>query len=100
MNRRPPSSTRTDTLFPSTTLFRSLVAGAEWSVSTVAMRSSASPNPAVRDAEAGGDSTERFLVKSLDPVQSPCIVVALPESQRQHQRVRRDRKSTRLNSSH
>src|SRR3546814_2186846 len=29
MIRRPPRSTRTDTLFPYTTLFRSLVAGAE-----------------------------------------------------------------------
>src|SRR3546814_7927769 len=29
MIRRPPRSSRTDTLFPSTTLFRSLVAGAD-----------------------------------------------------------------------
>src|SRR3546814_1051063 len=29
MIRRPPGSTRTDTLFPYTTLFRSLLAGAE-----------------------------------------------------------------------
>src|SRR3546814_16338609 len=29
MNRRPPSSTRTDTLFPYTTLFRSVRAGVE-----------------------------------------------------------------------
>src|SRR3546814_19252368 len=30
MIRRPPRSTRTDTLFPYTTLFRSMLAGASW----------------------------------------------------------------------
>src|SRR3546814_3619495 len=30
MIRRPPSSTRTDTLFPYTTLFRSLISLTEW----------------------------------------------------------------------
>src|SRR3546814_15431905 len=32
MIRRPPRSTRTDTLFPYTTLFRSWTAGAGWSI--------------------------------------------------------------------
>src|SRR3546814_300414 len=34
MTRRPPRSTRTDTLFPYTTLFRSLTAGVALSLST------------------------------------------------------------------
>src|SRR3546814_12638450 len=30
MSRRPPNSTRTDTLFPYTTLFRSMLASRDW----------------------------------------------------------------------
>src|SRR3546814_2640808 len=37
MNRRPPRSTRTDTLFPYTTLFRSLVGGCVAGLETTAL---------------------------------------------------------------
>src|SRR3546814_18438558 len=72
MIRRPPRSTRTDTLFPYTTLFRSTVAEFE-----------------VRYLELGTDpGNDR-------PVLAPVELERLSRSEGQ-----RDRKSTRLNSSH
>src|SRR3546814_18062784 len=77
MIRRPPRSTRTDTLFPYTTLFRSLRARCR---------------PAARGATAvtgrrrqpGGDQAHHRADQSGGGVAVPCP----------------DRKSTRLNSSH
>src|SRR3546814_15083790 len=69
MIRRPPRSTRTDTLFPYTTLFRSAVSRRRRTGSASRCRSCAS-------SADGGSPRQR----------------SLPE--------RRDRKSTRLNSSH
>src|SRR3546814_17098286 len=48
MIRRPPRSTRTDTLFPYTTLFRSLLAALAW---PAAHARDAAPQPAPRSEE-------------------------------------------------
>src|SRR3546814_18338101 len=76
MIRQPPRSTRPDTLFPYTTLFRSIAGSG-----------------AARQSRAAGRV-------ALAPVRS-VVVHAQPE--RAHcppRQCRRDRKSTRLNSSH
>src|SRR3546814_17808509 len=87
MIRRPPRSTRTDTLFPYTTLFRSLLSRSD-------RRRSA--------AEHHG----------LVAVQEDAVFDVIFDGARQHQAFdvaadggelvgrQRDRKSTRLNSSH
>src|SRR3546814_11423480 len=72
MIRRPPRSTRTDTLFPYTTLFRSMMALSKVS-------------PAIT-----------FVVK----VHLLTVEFCVPAVREQRQRVVVDRKSTRLNSSH
>src|SRR3546814_13938784 len=87
MIRRPPRSTRTDTLFPYTTLFRS-----EGDVDVVGV--------ALRGRREDG---LRQLVALLQPRRERLTVhgagprVLLPGRPRQ---VAADRKSTRLNSSH
>src|SRR3546814_1384296 len=54
MIRRPPRSTRTDTLFPYTTLFRSAAAGYSGQSDACAARYSARPHPEkVRRSTAG-----------------------------------------------
>src|SRR3546814_2766906 len=57
MIRRPPRSTRTDTLFPYTTLFRSLVEGARQVADLVTPRRAdhARPEVALADPLGGGD---------------------------------------------
>src|SRR3546814_16151923 len=90
--RRPPRSTRTDTLFPSTTLFRS-------------------PDHALHLAT---EADEIFLLVLGDLI-APIALARFPDMARhreadaaifaEHDRAvrlerRRDRKSTRLNSSH
>src|SRR3546814_13093645 len=98
MIRRPPRSTRTDTLFPYTTLFRSDleqadVAGARHMRATAQLR--------------------RIIVVSLAHRQHPHFVAVLFAEQRHRAGLDRlvvahhgyadryvDRKSTRLNSSH
>src|SRR3546814_17557703 len=80
MLRRPPRSTRTDTLFPYTTLFRSLAAGYPVAaLNRVSLRDDA-PALALRGiamAQLGDLDRARALMR----------------------RAARDRKSTRLNSS-
>src|SRR3546814_12849029 len=99
MIRRPPRSTRTDTLFPYTTLFRSdaeLVVGA----GEVLLRRSAR-EAAIESAHHLG-AQEGLLRVSLRDREDRHAVVERP-----HVLVRlhtladgKDRKSTRLNSSH
>src|SRR3546814_16187315 len=92
MIRRPPRSTRTDTLFPYTTLFRS-------------------PADAI-DKAAIGNAHDPLAVGDLDPlfVRIPADPAA-PEHARRRRAlagehldpgdlIELDRKSTRLNSSH
>src|SRR3546814_13514947 len=97
MQRRPPRSTRTDTLFPYTTLFRStkrrafLPVGGQRSLGRAAA-------PAKGQADAGRDAQPFAPARLSDPVmlhldlpfrwRAPSLATPL------------DRKSTRLNSSH
>src|SRR3546814_13207167 len=76
MIRRPPRSTRTDTLFPYTTLFRSIPAAPP-------------PDPAAWVRSNCVDMDEELSLQAApDPLRSERANMA------------RDRKSTRLNSSH
>src|SRR3546814_20703988 len=83
MFRRPPRSTLTDTLFPYTTLFRSLVNRATTNIGA---------NQSLRILNTGfggSDFPSKLFVEQLAirAVMRPSMAV-------------RDRKSTRLNSSH
>src|SRR3546814_2968956 len=110
MIRRPPRSTRTDTLFPYTTLFRSFVAAEEVDVDAFAEAAEGGEEPsrpggvAVAEVLAGpphtieGDCVRRLAVAERRPALGHAAHRPL---QMEHRRVRpRDRKSTRLNSSH
>src|SRR3546814_18901714 len=98
MIRRPPRSTRTDTLFPYTTLFRSGILGTGAAIRVVIVERSDSiapdmgPNarPLIVSAlqEAGVETRLGVGVEALD---GTGVVLTSGE---------RDRKSTRLNSSH
>src|SRR3546814_18072968 len=52
MIRRPPRSTRTDTLFPYTTLFRSVIAEGTFSANDIRFRRPSSPSPRSRNERA------------------------------------------------
>src|SRR3546814_4213012 len=123
MIRRPPRSTRTDTLFPYTTLFRSLVQGGVERLrgSQVAAEGLLDHHPRAPGAAAGVERADhgreqarrdrqvvqrvfggaQFLAQALEG--AGVVVVAVDVAQ-----LRRvlfdsrlvDRKSTRLNSSH
>src|SRR3546814_17943438 len=82
--RRPPRSTRTDTLFPDTTLFRS-----------------SSVITAIADDLAGTDSRALFLHVPLARYIETILAgeASMAETLAQAP-ARIDRKSTRLNSSH
>src|SRR3546814_11928799 len=99
MIRRPPRSTRTDTLFPYTTLFRSipeverelLIPGKR--VAAVHLRPAGDPRahfmpPRLLQAV----KRQIFHQKGARPDQAHIALEHAPEA--------RDRKSTRLNSSH
>src|SRR3546814_19427205 len=101
MIRRPPRSTRTDTLFPYTTLFRS-----------IDLRSCLGPEPCAGPSGSMSVVTERegelysLLVDSVGEVMTlpPETFEPTPPTLRQLWREVcdgiQDRKSTRLNSSH
>src|SRR3546814_17938972 len=101
MNRRPPRSTRTDTLFPYTTLFRSPADNSAstrraWRLLTVrtSVLSESGPESSSRSTESNISIVlgRRYLqgVHSNDSARQMAFLLAL----------RGDRKSTRLNSSH
>src|SRR3546814_12926342 len=85
MIRRPPRSTRTDTLFPYTTLFRSRIDGPDGTeidqYETVAFFS----------LEMSAEQLATRIISEQAHVRSDAI---------RRGDVREDRKSTRLNSSH
>src|SRR3546814_15407719 len=97
MIRRPPRSTRTDTLFPYTTLFRSAAA--------------AGIRGGARDPESGRPLATRYGLrefltllfrerKLLGRVFAGVFILALIVSFLPSVQYDADRKSTRLNSSH
>src|SRR3546814_15549438 len=99
MIRRPPRSTRTDTLFPYTTPFRSAPSSA--SASALQPEDAAADSPVAATSPAPPAST-------LDTDRGTIVVPAgvtvlreMPTRYREQFPVRTlDRKSTRLNSSH
>src|SRR3546814_12225576 len=104
MIRRPPRSTRTDTLFPYTTLFRSC----ERAVGAADARLRLARALGARDialrfgdlaferGDRGLHAVERLQLEGVDRVHR-VIDILKGALQRFH---REDRKSTRLNSSH
>src|SRR3546814_18190082 len=87
MIRRPPRSTRTDTLFPYTTLFRSLHCLSSCQEATAPI----APDAAVIASMRPGKHSGASHIQSLEHAQC-----GIPLA---HWQVG-DRKSTRLNSSH
>src|SRR3546814_14148357 len=120
MIRRPPRSTRTDTLFPYTTLFRSRAAGAARHLRSVSRqpRALGLPLPPVVShgsghvPRGGGVMTMHRRNTSTAPHRSVLLAALLlalplaataqsaPASSSTSSMDMRDRKSTRLNSSH
>src|SRR3546814_9964221 len=108
MVRRPPRSTRTDTLFPYTTRFRSLHCVDRGRPTAVAREDEAQPDIATR---RGGDVEVEpcRIVVARGPLCWFAVLQGHTEEVlqdieilglRQGVRVVADRKSTRLNSSH
>src|SRR3546814_19250950 len=99
MIRRPPSTTRTDTLFPYTTLFRSLEVA--WQFDVPAYLASGNYVEELREAaaEIGLQMFEKdgriYCFPLIARINAKDAAVRIGKSLE-----RRDRKSTRLNSSH
>src|SRR3546814_14907337 len=90
MLRRPPRSTRTDTLFPYTTLFRSVDAD----VQALEVRGLAAPMVVAHRVHGRGEGCLVFRVACrVGHRRARGVAHAQPAGGR-------DRKSTRLNSSH
>src|SRR3546814_5829623 len=102
MIRRPPVSTRTDTLFPDTTLFRSRAEGHV--VALVGELLGDGAPDAARAARDDGLLAPQSQIHVSLPVgaQAPLILAVAPPSTGKTTPVTNDadRKSTRLNSSH
>src|SRR3546814_2638305 len=102
MIRRPPRSTRTDTLFPYTTLFRSVRATAQgfltmrkpWKLVLFLVMASTA-------ATAGATDIADNVVIAVHGGAGGLPADLTPEGEAAYERgLRADRKSTRLNSSH
>src|SRR3546814_11528630 len=99
MIRRPPISTRTDTLFPYTTLFRSL-AHTDGATASLLLTNAYGDTflhdfanvPAFQDAIA---VKYPAIIMSISQISETLFILTIPFFLR-----RLDRKSTRLNSSH
>src|SRR3546814_8562912 len=107
MIRRPPRSTRTDTLFPYTTLFRSLKGkGVVRHIGCAAARINRSGSTAADVAgDIGVERQQRVGRRGIDLGRPIAIVGGAaeddPVAAREHVYAPAgDRKSTRLNSSH
>src|SRR3546814_6466407 len=104
MIRRPPRSTRTDTLFPYTTLFRSASFPQDFDYQAEA-EAKRGPEPELVEDYAGPATIESYTVfYGRDATPKAGVVVArTPEGKRTLAHVDvgdPDRKSQRLNSSH
>src|SRR3546814_15051612 len=98
MIRRPPRSTRTDTLFPYTTLFRSQVHALGTEVCLVV-----GAGNIFRGISGAAQGIERATADYMGMLATVINALALQsacEKEGLHTRVLSDRKSTRLNSSH
>src|SRR3546814_14579502 len=104
MIRRPPRSTRTDTLFPYTTLFRS-VASIRMGVEDFRQQDHDRDISAVRNFYAGVLLLVKEALIRAAPEADPQHVIGaklkpVPDGQGGIEMAQVDRKSTRLNSSH
>src|SRR3546814_12350116 len=99
MNRRPPRSTRTDTLCPYTTLFRSRKVDGP---AVVGVDQAEVPQLAalVDVGNAGSEELEGELREAVDGARHPERGQLRTKSPRKAAPLCGDRKSTRLNSSH
>src|SRR3546814_5398675 len=108
MIRRPPRSTRTDTLFPYTTLFRSVLRVGRESLDGVALRVDGD-----EDRQHGLGLVRRLLRQQVEPLghgaergRADVWAVGVAEVDQRVMALKvgfaaaLDRKSTRLNSSH
>src|SRR3546814_9322128 len=117
MTRRPPISTRTDTLFPYTTLFRSLTDSRVALDRLARLAASLDPDrPLSRGfarvmdgdrlvssaaaAQAAGQVTLKFKDGEVDADISERLEKSAGTATSKTSKARPDRKSTRLNSSH
>src|SRR3546814_20523848 len=108
MRRRPPRSTRTDTLFPSTTRFRSMPnavigfdARGRWMDQGVDARSMDSS--AVQGVDGWGSSCVglgNLLLSEAEDAESRFPIINISREMTVDSGGAGDRKSTRLNSSH
>src|SRR3546814_6035737 len=118
MIRRPPRSTRTDTLFPYTTLFRSVLAGESDYFAMGAY--DIAPGQDLLLYSTDHDGSERYTMRVRDVRTGTDLPDLIPETtygrawagdttffyvrqdtaMRPHLVWRQDRKTTRLNSSH
>src|SRR3546814_7830110 len=97
MIRRPPRSTRTDTLFPYTTLFRSLLAKKGVYLANFCQKRLKILHIPARKRPVAGDVTRCDLKAGRKLSDSfLCKMTRCGEFATEH----RDRKSTRLNSRH
>src|SRR3546814_3015785 len=107
MNRRPPSTTRTDTLFPYPTLFRSShgLSAARGTGMTVVQLLAESDDerdalPVLMSAPLRPGCDRAHISRYGDPVWDLAPGVFRDNARLCHVTVHLDRKSTRLNSSH
>src|SRR3546814_17190219 len=97
MLRPPPRSTRTDTLFPYTTLFRSRVDGMQQMRQGMMDATQQGNAPERMDARVKGMEAMVDALKAAKPATEKLYAVLDDE---QKKIADQDRKSTRLNSSH
>src|SRR3546814_9303691 len=104
MTRRPPRSTRTDTLFPYTTLFRSVgVNGAIDRVSRSLDAQKENLADQLEKIEEREDAYRKRLEKQYGSLEAKLAAFKATQSYLEQQIKlwsNQDRKSTRLNSSH
>src|SRR3546814_2164243 len=105
MLRRPPRSTRTDTLFPYTTLFRSArqLGALGWPV--LAIKADLLPATLASDADLGQalglDQAVSAAIHKIAALRPVVLVIDQLDALAGYVDLRtEDRKSTRLNSSH
>src|SRR3546814_14265997 len=99
MRRRPPRSTRTDTPFPVTTLFRSVHPQGLWDRLAAELPDHRAQLELVVEHQAVVDAADA-AVEAEEAVAALAVGVVAHEVEGAHRPQRGDRKSTRLNSSH
>src|SRR3546814_6110341 len=108
MIRRPPRSTRTDTLFPYTTLFRSTVGKTTIRKASFSRQAglSKSTNPFARNESLASEGVDFLRIEDITAMKHGTHLILPQNFLNRPMKVEspfffeEDRKSTRLNSSH